>query len=166
MRALVALPALHGHEPAAEGARAVVHGDPPDDPAHAGLDLGRGGGHPVLSLAAHGAIPVHPKLVRLGVHHGAIREQATPGRAAGGRDPQVAPAPCASPVEPDHGHPAALQIPLRAFGMRSHGEQGSHTIGSSLISAIPFAVSGFAAHAVPKSQWQQFQTISKMIFPM
>jgi hypothetical protein len=109
--ALAILPALHGHEPAAdEGVLAVVHEDPPDDPALAGLDPGRGGGHPVLSLAAHGAIPVHPKLARLGVHHGAIREQAAPGRAAGGRDPQVAPAPCASPVEPDHGHLHALGL--------------------------------------------------------
>jgi hypothetical protein len=34
--ALAILPALHGHEPAAdEGALAVVHEDPPDDPAPA-----------------------------------------------------------------------------------------------------------------------------------
>ena len=48
-----------------------------------------------------------------------------PVERAGRRDPQVTLTPCASAVEPDHGHPAALQIPLRAFGMRSHGEQGS-----------------------------------------
>jgi hypothetical protein len=71
------LPALYGHERAAEDALAVVHEDPPDDSTLASLEPARAGSQPVLSLAGHGASS-HPKLARLGVHHGAIRKQQLP----------------------------------------------------------------------------------------
>ncbi len=87
-----------------------------------GLEPTRGGSHPVLSRAGHGAIPFTRNWAGSAVTTVPLGSRQVPGRAAGRRDPQVAPAPCASTVQPDHGHPAALQIFLRAFGMRSHGK--------------------------------------------